>query len=238
MSARARGAPHDARSTGSSRRRASNVDAGDRARSGSSSSRASTSRRASGCPTSPGGSAGIVEGGFDAARACVEALYEALHLAAARRARLALDYLHPGQGGRDGRGLVRRAPSDAARGQLGRVRARRRDADRAAARADPLRGRDHVSGEPPGHRGRRSTRTSRRARSSTRRTRPAGAELREARVFDVYHGDQVGAGTEVGRDPPRLPVSRPDAHRRGGDRCARGRIVAALAERFGAELRA
>ena len=44
-------------------------------------------------------------------------------------------------------------------------------------------------------------------------------------------------GAQVGRDPPRVPVARADADRGGGDG-ARERIVAALAERFGAELRA
>ena len=43
--------------------------------------------------------------------------------------RASLDELHPGQGGRDRRRLARRAPPDAARGQLGRLRARRRRAD-------------------------------------------------------------------------------------------------------------
>ena len=44
----------------------------------------------------------------------------------------------------------------------------------------------------------------------------AGApELREARVFDVYRGDQVGDGPQVGRDPPLVPGARPDALGRG-----------------------
>ena len=63
-----------------------------------------------------------------------------------------------------------------------------------------------------------------------------GAELREAKVFDVYHGDQVGDGAEVRRAPPRLPGAGPDAHRRGRGSGA-GADRAALAERFGAELR-
>ena len=45
----------------------------------------------------------------------------------------------------------------------------------------------------------------------------AGELLREARVFDVYRGDQVGPGPQVGRDPPGLPVARANAHRGGGD---------------------
>ena len=70
------------------------------------------------------------------------------------------------------------------------------------------------------------------------RAEAAGRELREARVFDVYRGEQVGAGRKSvafapasssrpsGRSPTRTPRS-----------CATA-IVAALAERFGAELRA
>ena len=65
----------------------------------------------------------------------------------------------------------------------------------------------------------------------------AGPELREARVFDVYRGEQVGGGAEVGRAPlsfqsPERTLSDDDAA------VVRARIVAALAERFGAELRA
>jgi phenylalanyl-tRNA synthetase beta chain len=65
----------------------------------------------------------------------------------------------------------------------------------------------------------------------------AGELLREARVFDVYRGDQVGAGRKsvaihlAFQSPERtLTVEEATA--------ARERIVAALAERFRAELRA
>ena len=64
----------------------------------------------------------------------------------------------------------------------------------------------------------------------------AGAELREARVFDVYRGEQVGEGRKsialalVFQSPERT-LSDEDA---AG---LRGRIVSLLAERFGAELR-
>jgi phenylalanyl-tRNA synthetase beta chain len=65
----------------------------------------------------------------------------------------------------------------------------------------------------------------------------AGPELREARVFDVYRGEQVGEGRKsvalhlVFQSPERT-LSDDDAA------ALRERIVAALAERFGAELRA
>ena len=65
----------------------------------------------------------------------------------------------------------------------------------------------------------------------------AGPELREAHVFDVYRGDPVPAGKKsvalhVAFVSPERTLSDEDA------RVLRERIVAALAERFGAELRA
>jgi phenylalanyl-tRNA synthetase beta chain len=68
--------------------------------------------------------------------------------------------------------------------------------------------------------------------------RDAGGPLvREARVFDVYRGDQVGEG----RKSVAVHLSFQSPERTLTDEEAaelRGRIVAALAERFGAELRA
>jgi phenylalanyl-tRNA synthetase beta chain len=65
----------------------------------------------------------------------------------------------------------------------------------------------------------------------------AGPELRDLRVFDVYRGDQVGAGRKsvalaASFQSPERTLSDDDAA------AARERIVAALAARFGAELRA
>jgi len=65
----------------------------------------------------------------------------------------------------------------------------------------------------------------------------AGAELRDVRVFDVYRGEQVGAGKKsvalaVAFQSPERTLSDEDAAR------LRERIVAALRKRFGAELRA
>ena len=82
---------------------------------------------------------------------------------------------------------------------------------------------------------------------SSRRTSPpaswsrsareaAGDELREVRVFDVYRGEQVGEG----RKSVALSLVFQSAERTLSDEDAgqlRARIVAALAERFGAELR-
>ena len=65
----------------------------------------------------------------------------------------------------------------------------------------------------------------------------AGAELREMRVFDVYRGGQIPEGKKsiafrVEFQSPERTLSDDDA------RALRERIVSALAERFGAELRA
>jgi phenylalanyl-tRNA synthetase beta chain len=65
----------------------------------------------------------------------------------------------------------------------------------------------------------------------------AGPVLREARVFDVYRGEQAGEG----RKSVAIHLSFQSPERTLTDDEAaelRGRIVAALAERFGAELRA
>jgi phenylalanyl-tRNA synthetase beta chain len=65
----------------------------------------------------------------------------------------------------------------------------------------------------------------------------AGAELREARVFDVYRGDQVGQGHKS--VAIRLTFQSPERTLSDEDAAAlRARIVDALGERFDAELRA
>jgi phenylalanyl-tRNA synthetase beta chain len=65
----------------------------------------------------------------------------------------------------------------------------------------------------------------------------AGPELREANVFDVYRGGQIPEGKKsialsVAFQSPERTLADADA------RSIRERIVAALAERFGADLRA
>jgi phenylalanyl-tRNA synthetase beta chain len=65
----------------------------------------------------------------------------------------------------------------------------------------------------------------------------AGPELRELRVFDVYHGEQIPPGKKslafaASFQSPERTLTDEDAER------LRRRIVAALRERFGAELRA
>ncbi len=65
----------------------------------------------------------------------------------------------------------------------------------------------------------------------------AGELLREARVFDIYRGGQIGAGRKsvaihLAFQSPERTLTEEEAS------AVRDRIVAALAERFGAELRA
>jgi phenylalanyl-tRNA synthetase beta chain len=65
----------------------------------------------------------------------------------------------------------------------------------------------------------------------------AGPELRDAAIFDVYRGDPIPAGKKsvalhVSFQSPERTLADEDA------RAIRERIVAALAERFEAELRA
>ncbi len=65
----------------------------------------------------------------------------------------------------------------------------------------------------------------------------AGPELREMRVFDVYRGEQVGPGRKS--IAFRVEFQSPERTLTDEDGAAlRERIVAALAERFGASLRA
>ena len=67
--------------------------------------------------------------------------------------------------------------------------------------------------------------------------RAAAPELREIQVFDVYRGGQIPEGRKsialrVAFQSPERTLSDEDACR------LRERVVSALAERFGAELRA
>ena len=61
----------------------------------------------------------------------------------------------------------------------------------------------------------------------------AGELLESVRLFDVYTGEQVGAGQEVAGVRAALPGPRPHADR-GRDGRARDAAVALAAERTGA----
>ncbi len=177
---------------------------------------------------------GIVDGGFDAARRSLEVLYEAIHVPLELR-RAALDHLHPGKAAETDAGWVGELHPILIEGSWGAF-----ELDVAALMA-PLPERilyedvitfpavrqdiAVVVGEDV------------EAGAIVAAARAAGGEeLREARVFDVYRGDQVGEGRKsvavhlVFRAPDRT-LTDEDAD------AARDRIVATLAERLGAELR-
>ena len=159
--------------------------------------------------------AGVVAGGYEVVKGVLETLYGALGLEL-RVARAATRAAPPGEGCADGRRVVRRVAPDAHRGHLGGVRARPRDALRGRSGAGRLRGRPHVPGDAPGHRGRRGRgRRGRRARRCCARgSRTAPARGSRVRRLSRRPGRRRA---QVGRDPSRVPVARADAHRGRGD---------------------
>lgn len=177
---------------------------------------------------------GIVEGGFFQAKGAVETLYTALKLeAATERAQEA--FLHPGKAARTEAGwlgelhptllegawgvfeldlaaLFERVPERIGYEDVITFPALRQDIAVAVAE-------DVEAGE-----------------LVTALHEAAGPELREARVFDVYRGEQVGEGRKS--VAIRLAFQSPDRTLSDEDgEALRERIVAALRDRFGAELR-
>jgi phenylalanyl-tRNA synthetase beta chain len=177
---------------------------------------------------------GIVEGGFDAARAAVEALYESFHVPLEVR-RASLDHLHPGKG------------AETAAGWLGELHPTLLDGSWGAFELDlerlmePLPERilyDDVI-TYPANRQDIAVAVSGDVEVGAMVAaahEAAGVELREVRPFDVYRGEQVGEGSKsvalhlVFQSPERTLTDDEVA-------VLRDRIVAALAERFDAELR-
>jgi phenylalanyl-tRNA synthetase beta chain len=179
--------------------------------------------------------AGIVEGGWDRARGVVEALYAALKAQPAFE-RTTDELLHPGKAASVGAGV------------LGTLHPALLDGDWGVFELDLARLREAANDE---------------VRYTDVITYPAvrqdlafavpeevaagdlvaaahdaaGPELREMAAFDVYRGDQVGEG----RKSIAFAVSFQSSERTLSDEEAaelRTKIVEALAERFGAELRA
>ncbi len=178
---------------------------------------------------------GISEGGFATARSAVEALYETLHLPFEPR-RAAREFLHPGKAGETDAGwlgelhpallegtwgvfeldlatLVAPVPERILYEDVITYPANRQDI--AVVVADDVEAGALVAA----------------ARGA------GGPELREARVFDVYHGEQAGDG----RKSVALHLVFQSQERTLSDEEAtvlREKIVAALQEAFDAELRA
>jgi phenylalanyl-tRNA synthetase beta chain len=178
--------------------------------------------------------AGIVEGGFASAKGVVEALYAALKLVP-RFERAEHPLLHPGKTARLDAGIV---------GELhptrleGRWSAFELDLDELLAQVPERLVFQDVITYPPVHQDLAFTVPEEVVAGDLIEAAhaAAGPELREMRVFDVYRGEQVGAGNKsiafsVAFQSPARTLSDEDAAE------LRKRIVAALAKRFGAELR-
>jgi phenylalanyl-tRNA synthetase beta chain len=177
----------------------------------------------------------IVEGGWSAAKAAVEELYEALHVPLDVR-RSALPALHPGKAAETDEGWLGELHPETLEGEWGvleldlaslfaRVPERIEYADVITF---PALTQDIAVVVPEEVEAGRIVEVAHEA---------AGPELREARVFDVYRGEQVGEGRKsvavhLAFQSPERTLSDDDA---AG---LRARIVAALADRLGAELRA
>ena len=177
---------------------------------------------------------GIAQGGFTAARSAVETLYEALHLDL-RVQRAVLAHLHPGKG----------AETDA--GWIGELHPVLLDGDWGVFELDlatlfaPIPERidyqDVIT--YPAVRQDIAVTVAEDVEAGAIRDavlEAGGPDLREARLFDVYRGEQIGAG----KKSVAVHLSFQSSERTLSDDDAaeiRGRIVAALAERFGAELR-
>jgi len=177
---------------------------------------------------------GIVSGGFGAARGAVEVLYDTLHLEL-RPTRTTSPFLHPGKA----------AATEA--GWLGELHPALLDGTWGVFELDlveltaPIPERilyDDVITFPPLRQDIAVVVAEEiEAASLVDTALEAGApELREASVFDVYRGDQVGVGRKS--VAIHLSLQVPDRTLSDDDAAiVRDRVVALLAERFEAELR-
>jgi len=179
--------------------------------------------------------AGMVEGGWDRAKGVVETLYAALK-AEPTFERTADELLHPGKAAKVGAGLVGEVHPALMEGAWGAF-----ELDLGALLAEA---RDDVKYEdvvsyPPVREDLAFTVAEELAAGELAAAahEAAGPELREMRPFDVYRGAQVGEGHKsiafrVTFQSPERTLTDEDAT------VLRERIVSALHERFGAELRA
>ncbi len=179
--------------------------------------------------------AGIAEGGFAAARRAVEALHAAAHVPLELR-RTTHDALHPGKAAETDAGWVGELHPTYLEGSWGVFEL---DVEALASRLpERILYEDVVT--YPANRQDIAVAVAEDVEAGAivaAAREVGGPELREARVFDVYHGDQVGHGRKsvalhlVFQAPDRtLTDEEADV--------ARARIVDALRERVGAELRA
>jgi len=179
--------------------------------------------------------AAIVDGGWNRAKGIVDTVYAALKAEPAfERAEDAL--LHPGKSARTSAGVVGELHPGVLEGAWGAFEldfAELLEVEREEVRYEdvvsfPAVRQDLAFTVPEDVPAARLVAAAREA---------AGEELREMRPFDVYRGEQVGEG----RKSIAFAVSFQSSERTLTDKDAaelRQRIVSALAERFGAELRA
>jgi phenylalanyl-tRNA synthetase beta chain len=178
---------------------------------------------------------GILEGGFPAAKGVLETLYEALRVPM-RVERTQESFLHPGKAARTDAGWAGELHPARLEGSWGVFEL---DLATLLAGVEPVPTYEDVITFPPIREDiALVVAEDVPAGSLVEAAREAaGAELREARVFDVYRGEQVGEGKKsvalalVFQSPERTLSDEEAAE-------LRGLIVALLAERFGAELRA
>jgi phenylalanyl-tRNA synthetase beta chain len=179
--------------------------------------------------------AAIAEGGFPRVKGVVEALLGALH-ATASWSRAEGDLFHPGKAARIEAGLVGELHPAELEGTWGAFEL---DLERLAAVVqDPVEYEDVITYPAVRQDIAVAVGEDVEVGALVGAAREAGGPLlREARVFDVYRGDQVGEGRKsvavhLSFQSPERTLTDEDATE------LRGRIVAALAERFDAELRA
>jgi phenylalanyl-tRNA synthetase beta chain len=178
---------------------------------------------------------GIVEGGFAAVKGVVESLYRALKVEL-RIEREARPFLYPGRAARLDEGWLGELHPSLLEGTWG-VFELDLEALLAASR-EPIQYEDVITYPAVKQDLAFAVDESVVAGDLIRAAREAaGPELRDLRVFDVYRGEQVGEGRKsiafaAAFQSPERTLSDEDAA------AIREKIVAALAERFGAQLRA
>jgi phenylalanyl-tRNA synthetase beta chain len=178
---------------------------------------------------------GIVEGNFSRAKGIVETLHAALRLEP-RFERAHDDLLHPGKTARVEAGMVGELRPDLLEGEWGAFEL---DLETLVAEVPELPEYEDVITYPAVRQDLAFVVPDEVAAGELVDTarEAAGAELREMRPFDVYRGDQVPEG----RKSIAFSVAFQSSERTLSDEDAAGlrkKIVDALAERFGAELRA
>ena len=181
--------------------------------------------------------AGIVQGGYPAARGTLESLYGALHVPlVVERDEEPPAVLHPGRAGRTDAGIVGELHPTALEGEWGVFEL---DLETLfAAVSERVEYEDVITFPALVQDLAVAVPEEVEAGSLVRAALEAAApELREARVFDVYRGEQVGEGRKS--VAMRLSFQSPERTLSDEDAAAlRARIVEALGQRFDAELRA